>query len=233
MSNQFNPGPMQTGPVNPMPPVVVGLFLVMLGIEAALSLGNMGYIGGPGAVGWRAGAVQTYGINGAIVDWMLAQGVFPAEHMMRFVTYLFVHGSFTHMIVAGVLLLALGKFVGDVFAWWAVLGVFFGSGIGGAVVWALVLGDPGYIFGAFPGVYGLIGAFSFILWLRLGQAGENRARAFVLIGFLIGIQLIFGLLFGARSDWVADLGGFACGFLLSFVVSPGGWQSLRARLRHR
>lgn len=219
-------------PVNPISPIVVIFFLLMLGIEIALSLGNQGFIGGPQAVGWRAAMVQEYGFNGGIFDWMWENGRWPVEHVLRFVSYLFVHGSFTHMLVAGVMLLALGKFVGEVFAGWAVAVVFLGSGIGGALVWGLLFNDNGYLYGAFPGVYGLIGAFSYVLWLRLGQSGDNQWRAFVLIGFLMGIQLIFGVLYGARTDWAADIGGFFMGFFLSFVVSPGGWMRLRARLRH-
>jgi len=55
----------------------------------------------------------------------------------------------------------------------------------------------------------------------------------VLIGFLMGIQLVFGLLFGGNRDWVADLAGFVAGFGLSFVVSPGGWGRVVDRLRRR
>ena len=219
-------------PVNPISPVVVVFFLVMLGIEIAFSLGNQGFVGGPQAVGWRAGAVQDYGFSGAVFDWMWDNNRWPAEHLLRFVSYLFVHGSFIHMLVAGVMLLALGKFVGEVFSWWAVAVVFVGSGIGGAFVWGVLLNDNSYLYGAFPGVYGLIGAFSYVLWLKLGQSGDNQWRAFTLIGFLMAIQLIFGALYGLRSDWLADISGFFTGFLLSFVVSPGGWMRLRARLRH-
>ena len=221
-----------TSPVNPISPVVVLFFLIMLLGELAFTLGNQGLIGGPAAVGWRAGAVQDYAFNGAVIELMWQQGRWPLEHVMRFVTYLFVHWSFTHMLVAGVMLLALGKFVGEVFAWWAVAIVFLGSGIGGALVWAVFANDSGYLVGAFPGVYGLIGAFSYVLWLRLGESGGPRLRAFTMIGFLMVIQLIFGILFGAKTDWMADIAGFVFGFLLSFVVSPGGWFRLRERIRH-
>ena len=43
----------------------------------------------------------------------------------------------------------------------------------------------------------------------------------------------FGLLFGGGWEWVADLTGFATGFLLSFVVSPGGWARVRDKIRQR
>jgi membrane associated rhomboid family serine protease len=50
---------------------------------------------------------------------------------------------------------------------------------------------------------------------------------------LLAIQLVFGLLFGGNWDWVAEVTGFATGFLLSFVVSPGGFQRAVALIRQR
>ena len=230
--SDYEPAPRGPNPVNPISPVVVVFFLLMLLAEAAFTLGSQGFVGGPAAVGWRVAAIEDYGFSSAVFKLMWQHGVWPAEHLLRFVSYLFVHWTFTHMLVAGVMLLALGKFVGEVFAWWAVAIVFLGSGVGGAVVWALFSSETGILVGAFPGIYGLIGAFSYVLWLKLGQSGDNQARAFTLIGLLMAIQLIFGILFGAQTDWIADLAGFVWGFLLSFVVSPGGWSRLRSKLRH-
>jgi rhomboid protease GluP len=130
-----------------------------------------------------------------------------------------------------VMLLALGKMVGEVFSALSTLLVFVVSGIGGALAYALILDDPVPLGGGVPGVYGLIGAFTFLLWLKLGQLGEQQSRAFSLIGFLMGLQLVFGLLFGLQNDWLADVFGFIVGFSMSFVVSPGGWTALRAKMR--
>ncbi|MCB2150782.1 MAG: rhomboid family intramembrane serine protease, partial [Rhodobacteraceae bacterium] len=66
-----------------------------------------------------------------------------------------------------------------------------------------------------------------------GAENANRYRAFTLIGFLLGIQLLFGVLFGGTPDWIADLAGFAFGFGASFVVGPGGPAHLLARIRQR
>ena len=68
----------QTSPVNPISPIVVLLFVVMLGIEIVFTLGNQGFVGGPQAVGWRAGAVQDYGFSGAVFDWMWNNNRWPA-----------------------------------------------------------------------------------------------------------------------------------------------------------
>jgi membrane associated rhomboid family serine protease len=220
-------------PVNPMPPVVVALFLLIVGIEGAFSLGTRGLVGGPEAVGWRLGAVQAYGFSPEVFDWMVMNNRWPMEHVMRFVTYPFVHGSFTHAIFAGAMLLALGKMVGEVFSALATLAVVFGSSIAGAAAYGYFMNDPNYLIGAFPAVYGLIGAFTYLLWLQLGAVGAQQTRAFTLIGFLLGIQLVFGLLFGGSTDWLADLAGFVCGFVMSFFVSPGGWSKIRQKLRHQ
>lgn len=220
-------------PFNPIPPVVMALFLAILGAEIIFTLGTRGLMGGPQAVGWRQAAIQTYGFNSDVLQWMIENRQFPAEHMLRFVTFPFIHGGFTHALFAGAMLLALGKFVGEVFSQWATLAVFLLSSICGAVVYGLFVTDQPWLIGAFPGVYGLIGGFTYLMWLRLGQMGARQARAFSLIGFLMGIQLLFGLVFGANSQWVADVTGFVAGFALSFAVSPGGWHKIRGWLQQR
>ena len=63
--------------------------------------------------------------------------------------------------------------------------------------------------------------------------GGPQYRAFTLISVLLGIQLIFGLLFGSGPDWIAEVAGFGAGFLISFVAAPGGWARVVARLRQR
>ena len=97
------------------------------------------------------------------------------------------------------------------------------------------------LIGGYPAVYCVIGAFTYVQWLRASILGSGQLRAFRLIGFLLGIRIAFGafslVAYGfdqATSwDWTAELAGFATGFLLSFVVSPGGWGRLLHRIRQR
>jgi len=220
------------GIINPLPPFIMVLFLVIMGVEAILTLGAQGIIGGPDAIGWRTRAIEDYAFNGDILRWMVQNNVWPVEHLRRLLSYAFVHTGFMHALFSGVLLLALGKFVGEVFRHWAVLVLFLLSTAAGAVAFGLMVPESPWLIGAFPGVYGLIGGFTYILWLRLGQLGSNQARAFILIGVLVGLQLVFGLFFGGTPTWLADVAGFGTGFLASFVLSPGGFAKLRARIRH-
>lgn len=220
-------------PFNPLPPVVVALALVIFAVEVILEAGNRGFVGGAAAVGWRLDAIQSYGFFAPVLEIMAERGEWPLEQVARFVTYPFVHWSFLHMIMVLVFLLALGNLVGRVFGPLAVLAIFFGSAIVGALVYTVVTGSNEPLIGGYPSAYGMIGAYTFILWVSLGQQGAPQSGAFTLIALLMGIQLLFGLLFGSRPDWVADLGGFGAGFLMSFVVSPGGWARVVAKLRQR
>ena len=218
-------------PLNPLPAVVWLLVLPVVAVEAALSLADRGILGGAGGIGWRLSAIQTFAFSAPVWDWMVENRRFPPEHLMRLVTYSFVHASFTHALFVVVFQLALGKFVGEAFRFGAVVALWLAAGVAGALGYALILDDPVPLVGGYPPVYGLIGAFTFILWTNLGAQGANRARAFALIGFLLMFQLVFGVLFGGDRTWVADLAGFAAGFLLSFVLAPGGWARVLARLR--
>ena len=219
--------------VNPIPPVVIVLCLIVVGVELVLSMGAAGFVGGPLAVGWRLMAMQDYGFSPVVLDRVLSVGDFSFDIIKRFVTYGFVHGSFIQSLFAAALLLALGKFVGDVFRAGAVLLIFFGSLIFGAIVFGLFVGGTTPLLGIYPAVYGLIGAYTYVIWLRLGQSGQNQLQAFRLIGFLLGLQLVFGLLFGSSPVWIAEIAGFAFGFGISTVAAPGGWTALLVKLRER
>lgn len=223
--------PHEENPFNPLPPVVVALCLLIGVVELAVSLGGRGLVGGPGAIGWRLDLLEQYGFSGAVLDWMVETGQWPLEHLKRFVTYPFVHATFTHAMFAMVMLLALGKIVGEALGSLAMLVIFIVSGIAGALAYGLLTDAQAPLIGAFPPIYGLIGGFTYLLWLKLGQMGEAQVRAFSLIGVLLLLQLVFGLLFGAGMDWVADIAAFACGFCLSILLVPGGWSRLLEKLR--
>ncbi len=222
-----------TPPLNPLPPVVWALVLPMIAMEVVLQAGEGGIAGGPQAIGWRLDAMQRFAFVPDFFRQTIGQGLWPMESVKRLVTYPLVHYGIQHAVFVIVMLLALGKFVGEVFRAWAVIAVVVVAAVAGALAYGLVPGNTAALIGGYPPVYGLIGAFTFILWTRLGGAGANRLRAFRMIGFLIVVQVAFGLLFGGGRQWIADLGGFAAGFLLSFAVSPGGWARVRAMLRDR
>ena len=221
-------------PINPLPMVVWVLVLPMIAMELVLNAAAAGLVGGAEGIGWRLQAVERFAFVPDVMRRMIELNSYSPEALARLVTYPLVHASAAHALFGVVILLALGKMVGEVFRWWAVLVVYFGAAVAGALVYTLLLpGVRAPLIGAYPGDYGLIGAFTFLMWVNLAAVGANKLRAFSMIGFLMGIQLVFGLLFGGGYEWVADLTGFCAGFLLSFIVSPGGFARVLEKVRQR
>ncbi|MFN5997961.1 MAG: rhomboid family intramembrane serine protease [Paracoccaceae bacterium] len=221
-------------PLNPLPWIVWVLALPLIAMELVLSLAERGLVGGAQGIGWRLQAVERFGLFPELLKYQWETGGQPLEELHRLVSHTLVHGSFTHAIFAVVMLLALGKWVGEIFRWWGVLVVVLGSAAVGALAYGLLIPDLRVpLIGAYPAVYGLIGAFTFQIFTNLAKVGANKYRAFSLIGALLFIQFLFGVLFGGGWEWVADVAGFAAGFLLSFVVSPGGFQRVLDQIRQR
>jgi rhomboid protease GluP len=220
-------------PFNALPPVVVALAVVIAGLEGMFQLATSGFLGGQGGVGWRLAAMQDFAVLDEVADWMLANGRFPPDQLLRFLTYPLIHGGFVHAAFVVVFILAIGKMVAEVFSPLAFVAIFWVSAVFGALAYVLFLDSPFPLIGGYPGVYGLIGAFTFLMWVDAGMRGENQLRAFGLIGALLAIQIVFGVIQGDFGNVVADLAGFVAGFLLSFIVSPGGWQRALNRLRQR
>lgn len=222
MSNQD----INAAPVNPLPAVVIIFSIAIAAVELLFQAAENGLVATPGAIGWRLDAIQTYGYFDAVLKWMIETGRTPPEHLMRFVTYPFVHASLTHAAFAIVFILAIGKMVAETFSSLAFIVIFFASAIVGALAYSLFLTTGVPLIGAYPSVYGMIGALTFMLWVRAKFEGSNQFRAFSLIAALLGIQLFFKLVFGGGNDWIADIAGFATGFCLSFVLAPDGAQRI-------
>ncbi len=225
--------PKAESPFNALPPAVIALTALILGIEGVLQLANAGIIGGPRGVGWRIAAIEEFGFSSVVLDRVLVTGDYSFDMLKRFVTYPFINVQLTQVAFCAGLTLALGKFVGEFYGGLQIVVIYLVTAIIGAVVFGFMVEGRYPLLGGFTPVYGLIGAYTYALWLRLGQAGDNQIKAFRLIGFLLALQLLFGLIFGTGNQWIAELSGFAAGFALSVVLAPGGWATLLTRLRDR
>ncbi|UXU74078.1 MULTISPECIES: rhomboid family intramembrane serine protease [unclassified Paracoccus (in: a-proteobacteria)] len=230
-------------PLNPLPAVIWALALPMIATEAVFGLGQLGFVGGGGGQGaglaMRQIAVERTAYFPELLLRLWQMGALVLDQSWRILTYSFVHLSLTHALFVIVFTLALGNLIAQQFRPWAVVALFLGSAIGGALIYTLVAGLlPQFRFqpliGGYPAVYGFVGAFTFLLWARLGQQNANRLRAFSLIGMLLAFQLVFGILFQDGSlTWIAEVAGFGCGFLLSFVLVPGGIGRVMRQIRQR
>lgn len=223
----------EPSPFNSIPPAPLVLVIILAGIELTLSAAGQGFIGGAAGVGWRSAAFQDYAFAPAVMTEIFDRGRGTFDLWQRFVTYAFVHGNFTHALWAVVLLLALGKFVGEIYSAAAFLVLFFICTVGGAAVYGVLSWQNTPLIGAYPGLYGLIGAYTYIMWLTLGRAGENQLKAFQLIAVLLGLLLVYSVMFGSTPTWIAEVTGFVIGVVIAPILAPGGWQAFLARIRNR
>lgn len=220
-------------PLNPVPAVVWCLAALLAGPELVFQAGVAGFAGGPEALGWRSEAAQTFGFFTAVFDLMRETGQWPLEQVWRFVTYPLVHQGFVHTAIAVVLLLAMGNFTARLFHPLAIVLVFVASAAMGALAFGLIVPGRAVLLGSYPAVYGLIGLYTWSLWVMADRMGKNPYAAFRLIGLLVGLQVLFSLISGYWQPLPAEVAGFATGFLLAAPAAPGGIARLRRKLQDR
>ena len=146
----FNQETPKAAALNPMPPVVMALFLMIAGVEELFALASIGFLGEGFDASWRFLAIERYGMNTNLVSWMRETKDFGAEHLVRFVTFSFLHASFMQAAIACALFLAMGKMVGSVFSALALLLFFFVPAALAEWVYCLISPEAGWLFGAFP-----------------------------------------------------------------------------------
>ena len=220
-------------PFNDLPPALVALAVVIVGIELIFQIGSYGLIGGTDAIGWRLFALEKFAFFDAVFDDMRNRNFWPLEHVRRFLSYAFVHGSVLHAIMVSVFILAFGKMVGEHFGNLAVIILFFVCSLTGSLSYGLLLNTEIPLAGGYPAAFGFLGAYTFLLWIGLTAMGRNALDAFRLIGFLIAIRLGFGIFYGLQPDLLSDVVGFATGFVLAAALVPGAIPRLIEKLRRR
>ena len=198
---------------------------VVGGLEVAFTIGESGWIGGPGAGGWRIYAIQDFGLWVPLLDLSgNPTGLFSAE-AVRLLSYSLIHASFTGTLFSVVLILAIGNILGRMVAWHHILLIFFTSSLVGAIGYSLFL-SSGLLVGSSPAVFGMMGAFCLLIWTTPEVPERMRQLAGLMPLVLIGIQLMFWIAIGGPSYWLADISGFAGGILALALFFPGGGKRL-------
>ncbi|HEX3666695.1 MAG TPA: rhomboid family intramembrane serine protease [Rhizomicrobium sp.] len=158
--------------------------------------------------------------------------------VLPFVTYMFLHGSWTHVIVNCVWLLAFGPVVARRFGSPLLVVFFLLCGAGGAAAHlALNWADANPLIGASAGISGLMAAAFRMLPVETRAAPNTLApilstRIIVWTLLWVGVNFVagkMGLGTGGTGDvvaWQAHLGGYAVGLILALpfdmIARPRG-----------
>lgn len=155
---------------------------------------------------------------GLLADW---QPNYAAQPYAMFVTYGFLHSGPLHLAVNMITLWSLGRALLDRIGAGAFALLYFGSCIGGAVVFALLAPDLRPMLGASGALFGLAGAL--LAFARADRRAYREhqwpvVRAILLLGAL---NLVLWWAMGGQLAWQTHLGGFIAGWLLALPLYPG------------
>lgn len=134
----------------------------------------------------------------------------------RLVTHMFVHSGGEHllnnMFMLGILGYQIEKDYGPI----KYLFTYFISGIGGAVVSAMVemyMGEAVVSIGASGAVFGIFGVMLVMIFKNRRQMGEVSAPRLLVLFVL----MVFGNM-EEGVDWMAHLGGALIGVIIAFIL---------------
>lgn len=225
--------PKAEAPMNAVPPAILALVVIIMGVELVLMAGEAELIGGMTGPTWRVSYLEKFAFFDPLFTWMVDNQVMRPKYLMRFVTYPLIQPQFLIAVIVSVFLLALGRMMARAMTQWGVLAVFFGASIIGALVFAFSWETKVPLFSGLTGAYGLVGGYTFLIWRHLKRTGGRQINAFALIGVLLIAQLGMGLLFGEGKSWVSEISGFISGFFLTLLLVPGTVSGWIAKARER
>lgn len=169
---------------------------------------------------WEGGLTGAPSISRMVALGAQVNGLVLQGQWWRIVAAMFLHFSWTHILLNGWSLYVMGEIVEPALGPQRFLGVYMLGGVMGGLV-SLALYSPYEILaGASGAIFGLFGATAAIAWTARGPA-----RAYLLrwvVGILV-INLVFDLMnpsIGIWDHFGGLVGGILGTFMLGGVVSP-------------
>jgi membrane associated rhomboid family serine protease len=195
-----------------MPRVVTGLVLVLVGVQALMSLGGTGV---------QQSVLEHFAVIPARIDALAFDAAYP-EIAMALVGHALLHGGWFHLFFNAMILLMAGEVVAERYGRDAggvlrFLALFAGTAAAGALTYlALNPGSQGAMVGASGAACGLFAGY--LMGLRADWRLAFRDRAVIQAGAFFLLANV-GLAAAVRAwgvfpiAWEAHLGGFIAGMI--------------------
>jgi len=204
------------------PALVWAMAGAFVAVEAALSASDAGLL----PSGLRVAAYRQFAFFDLYFDAMLAGHAVPAQLWWSFVTHAFLHGGLLHLAMNTAVFLALGAHLVRAVGEAAMLALFFGTAVAGALFFGL-LADTGTSFvpmvGASGALFGFLGAMKRWEWRYLAAHDLPKRRFWSTVLALTAVNVALSLGFvggGGGVAWQAHLGGFLAGWLAAPLMTP-------------
>lgn len=200
-------------------PILIGLIVVCVAIEAVLLAADYGLFGPPRL---RQTVYENAGFwPGLLGSW---RPNYSAQPYLMFFSYAFLHGGFLHLAVNMVTLWSLGQavlvrvgVVGFVLLYLAAL-------LGGALGFGLLAETLRPMVGASGALFGLAGgllAWNYVDRFTLRERLWPVARAALLL-LLLNVVLWWAM--DGQVAWETHLGGFVTGWIAALLIDPRSRQ---------
>ncbi|SDZ89624.1 rhomboid family intramembrane serine protease [Rubrimonas cliftonensis] len=202
------------------PPIVWAMAAVFVVLETTLTLSDIGVL--PRGLRWTVYRyVAFYDIY--FEAWRSGQNV-PLAFYWSFVSHAFFHGGMLHLAMNTGVFLALGTHLCRAVGERAMLALFLGAAVVGALFFGLVA-DTGLEFvpmvGASGGLFGFLGAMKRWEWRHVVAHALPRRRFWSTILALTAVNVLLSVsLTGGGVAWEAHLGGFIGGWLAGGLLTP-------------
>jgi membrane associated rhomboid family serine protease len=184
-------------------------------IELVLMLADQGLIAQPRL---RRLAYDYGGFwPGLLRDW---RPNYPSQPWTMFLTYGFLHGGTTHLVVNMITLWSLGRAVLMRVGTRGFALLYVATILGGAAGFALL--SPGLqpMVGASGALFGLVGgllAWAYVDRFTFDEGLWPIARA---VALLIALNLALWWAMGGQLAWETHLGGFVTGWVVALLIDP-------------
>lgn len=145
---------------------------------------------------------------------------YPSQPYMMFLSYGFLHASWSHLLVNMITLYSMGRAVLDRVGLWGFTLLYVASILGGAAGFGLLANTLNPMVGASGALFGLIGgllAWSYVDRFTFREALWPVARAALI---LIALNVVLWWVMDGHVAWQTHLGGFICGWVAALMIDP-------------
>ncbi len=163
---------------------------------------------------------------GLLADW---RPNYPAQPMVMFVTYGFLHGGPVHLVVNMLTLWSLGRAIADRAGQWVLALIYVVSLLAGGVGFGVLASSLDPMVGASGALFGLAGAL--ILWEFLNRLAHEMPIWPVLrvVGLLVLVNVVLWWALDGLLAWETHLGGFLGGLISGYFCRRFALETYRIR----
>jgi membrane associated rhomboid family serine protease len=151
---------------------------------------------------------------------MIAGRQAPPQAVWNMLSYAFLHGSMTHLLMNSGAFLGLGLVTLRIFGVPLFLLFFAVTAIGGAMTFGLLTDSNLPMVGVSGVVFGLIGVLKYAELAFIRRKGGSMRRYLSSLAALAAVNVVISVALSGLLAWETHLGGFVAGWLAAWWVVP-------------